>query len=73
MASRKRVRPLDRNTRLRILELAAAGYYDSPKDAVARARAYEAFVYGSAPKPKSGKIPISKASRKPLMIRRKKR
>jgi hypothetical protein len=63
---------LTKKERLRILELAATGYYDSPKEAVARARAYEAFVYGEAPKPKRHKGPIL-TSRKPLIIRRKKR
>lgn len=71
MAIKKPVR-LSRKDRLRILELAATGYYDSPTQTIARARTYEAFVYGEAKSQQKGrKPPIS--PRKPLIIRRKKR
>lgn len=73
-ASRKKRPKLSAKDRLRILELAATGYYDSPKETVARFHAYVACVYGEAPKPKQNgqKSSISKA-RKPLIIRRKRR
>lgn len=66
----KKPKRLSAKDRLRILELAASGFYDSPKQTIARARSYEAFVYGAAPAPKSRKAP--KPTR-PLLIRRKKR